>query len=193
MENPAEAFTHLLGVLDRMEIGYEVVGSVASSAHGIPRTSLDIDLVVDIRPEQIEEFAAALQGEFYADADQITEAFARKRAANLIHLRTAWKFDLFPHGRDEYSRMEFSRRAWREIRPDGVHTIECAVMSPEDLILRKLEWYRAGGENSERQWNDLRGMCKTKGKQLDMGYLRQWSARLRIDDLLQQLLGEFAL
>ncbi len=141
-----------------MEIGYEVVGSVASSAHGIPRTSLDIDLVVDIRPEQIEEFAAALRGRFYADADHIREAFARNRAANLIHLTTAWKFDLFPHATDEYSRIEFSRRTWREICPDGIHAIECAVMSPEDLILRKLEWYRAGGETSERQWNDVPGM-----------------------------------
>lgn len=108
MANPAEAFAQLLEVLDRMEIAYEVVGSVASSAHGIPRTSLDIDLVVEIKPEQIEEFAAALQGEFYADGIQIQDAFARKRAANLIHLSTAWKFDLFPLAGDEYSRTEFS-------------------------------------------------------------------------------------
>lgn len=66
-------------------------------------------------------------------------------------------------------------------------------MSPEDLVLRKLEWYRAGGETSERQWNDLRGICKAKGKQLDVGYLRQWAGRLKIDDLLERLLAEHGL
>jgi hypothetical protein len=190
MASPADAFARLLEVLDRMEISYEVVGSVASSAHGIPRTSLDIDLVVDIRPEQIEEFAAALQGEFYADAGHLRESFGRGRAANLIHLATAMKFDLFPHGTDEYSRTEFSRRGLREVRPDGIHVMECSVISPEDLVLRKLEWYRAGGEMSERQWNDLRGVCRTGGRQLDVVYLRSWSERLKLDDLLERLLAE---
>lgn len=193
MESPSEAFAALLEVLDRMEIGYEVVGSVASSVHGIPRTSLDIDLVVDIGPDQIDEFAAALKGVFFADADQMREAFSRGRSANLIHLRTAWKFDLFPHANDEYSRTEFARRTHREIRPDGIHPIECAVMSAEDTILRKLEWYRAGNETSERQWNDLRGMFRSAGRQLDTGYLRRWAVHLKIGDLLQLLLVEFGL
>ncbi len=121
------------------------------------------------------------------------DAFARGRAANLIHLSTAWKFDLFPHTSDEYSQTEFSRRGLREIRPDGIHAIECAVISPEDLVLRKLEWYRAGGETSERQWNDLRGICQARGNQLDVAYMRYWSLRLKVEDLLERLLAEYGL
>src|SRR5438045_2649573 len=107
MASPAEALNCLLEALDRMEIPYAVAGSVASSFHGIPRTTLDIDLVVDMKPDQIDDFTAQLRGEFYADADLIREAFIRGRAANLIHLASAWKFDLFPLRADEYSRTEF--------------------------------------------------------------------------------------
>jgi hypothetical protein len=90
MSSLAEAFAALLAILDRMEIPYEVGGSVASSAHGIPRTTLDVDLVVDLKPDDIESFAAALRQYFYADAQQIREAFSRGRAANVIHLGSVW-------------------------------------------------------------------------------------------------------
>jgi hypothetical protein len=189
MSTLADAFAQLLSVLDRMEIPYEVGGSVASSAHGVPRTTLDVDIVVDLKPEQIEPLVAELRQEFYADAAQIREAFAIGRAANVIHLDSVWKFDLFPLGGDEYSRMEFSRRAFRAIRPDGGGAVECAVASVEDTVLRKLERYRAGGENSERQWNDLLGVRRAAGERLDFDYLRRWAETLRVQDLLEKLLG----
>jgi len=190
MSAPASAFARLLALLDRMKIPYLVGGSVASSAHGVPRTTLDVDLVVDLRPEQIEEFAGELRGDFYADAEMIREAFARGRAANLIHLGTAWKFDLFPLQRDEYSRTSFARRSFREVRPDGKEAVECAVASAEDTIVRKLEWYRAGGETSERQWGDLRGVCQAARDRLDLAYMRKWAAELKVGDLLESLLSE---
>ena len=132
MGTPAEAFARLLEivhgkVLDRMEIPYAVAGSAASSVHGIPRTTLDIDLVVDLKADRIDSFAAELRQEFYADAALIRDAFALGRAANLIHLATAWKFDLFPLRKDEYSRTEFARRSFREIRPDGLEAQRARV------------------------------------------------------------------
>lgn len=141
---------------------------------------------------RIEEFTSKLADEFYVDPDLIREAFTHGRAANLIHLGTAWKFDLFPRRNDEYSRMEFSRRVFREIRPEGRQTVECAVASAEDTVLRKLEGYRAGGNRSERQWNDLLGVCRTVGNQLDLEYLRRWAGPLKVLDLLELLLLESA-
>jgi hypothetical protein len=188
MSTLADAFARLLGALDRMEVPYEVGGSVASSAHGIPRTTLDVDIVVDLKPEQIDPLVAELPQEFYADAAQIREAFAMGRPANVIHLGSIWKFDLFPLRGDEYSRMEFSRRAFREIRPDGGAAVDCAVASVEDTILRKLQWYRAGGDRSERQWNDLIGVCRACRERLDFSYLRQWAVPLKVEDLLEMLL-----
>jgi hypothetical protein len=186
----SDAFSRLLETLDRMEVQYQVGGSVASSAHGIPRTTLDVDLVVDLKPDLIGSFAEELRADFYADAALIRDCFARSRAANLIHLRSGWKFDLFPLQNDEYSRTEFGRRVFREIRPDAGDPIECAVASPEDTILRKLEWYRAGGEASERQWSDVRGILRASGAGIDRSYLLRWARYLEVSDLLERLLAE---
>jgi hypothetical protein len=193
MAASSRAFTQLLEVLDKLEIPYAVGGSVASSAHGIPRTTLDVDLVVDLKPDQIDDFVQHLGSEFYADGAQIRRAFAQGRAANLIHMVSAWKFDLFPLQADEYSQTGFGRRTFREIKPDGIETIECAVISAEDIVLRKLEWYRAGNEVSERQWNDLRGISKAAGRHLDINYLRKWAGTLKVEDLLERLLTEAGL
>jgi hypothetical protein len=76
MKTLTEALGSLLAVLDRLAIPYEVGGSVASSAHGIPRTTMDFDLVLDLAPDKMEAFVAEVRDEFYADADQIREAFA---------------------------------------------------------------------------------------------------------------------
>jgi hypothetical protein len=186
----SEALGRLLEALDRLEIRYSIGGSVASSAHGVPRTTLDVDLVVELESDQIDDLAAELRQDFYADAALIREAFARGRAANVIHLRSAWKFDLFPLRQDEYSRTEFERRVFREVRSEEGKVIECAVASAEDTVLRKLEWYRAGGEISERQWNDLLGVCRTARVQLDVVYLRRWAGYLKVEDLLERLLAE---
>jgi hypothetical protein len=193
MSTPAEALARLLAAFDRLEVAYAVGGSAASSAHGIPRTTLDVDLVVDLRSDLIDALAEELNTEFYIDPGMIREAFARGRAANIIHLETAWKFDLFPLREDEYSRTEFKRRVFREIRPDGREAIECAVATGEDTVLRKLEWYRDGGESSERQWNDLRGICKAAGGRLDVNYLRRWAVILKVSGLLEKLFAEFEL
>src|SRR5277367_685006 len=93
MASPADALRQVLAALDRMEVGYCIGGSVASSEHGIPRMTMDVDLVVDLKPEQLDEFAALLQSDFYADAQLIRDSFYRGRAANLIHHETGYKFD----------------------------------------------------------------------------------------------------
>jgi len=190
MVTPADALARLLEVLDRSEIHYSIGGSVASSAHGIPRTTMDVDLVADIKPGQVDELVALLQAEFYADAAMIREGLAHGRSFNLIHYATAYKFDVFPLRSDEYSLLEFGRRVFTEIRSFGPQPLECAVATAEDTILRKLQWYRAGGETSERQWNDLRGILKISGPRLDLAYLRHWAPYLKVDDLLDRLLAE---
>ena len=151
---------------------------------------MDVDLVADIKPDQIDEFVSLLQADFYADAAMIREALARGRSFNLIHYTSAYKFDIFPLRADEYSRTEFGRRKFTEIRSFGPEPLECAVATAEDTILRKLEWYRKGGETSERQWNDLRGILKISGPRLDLAYLRHWAHYLKVDDLLDRLLME---
>ncbi len=190
MKTPADAFRRVLEVLDRLEIPYLVGGSLASSAHGIPRTTLDVDLVADIRPEQVEEFAAELKGDFYADPQMMKDALQHRRSFNLIHYASSYKFDIFPVLADDYSQSQFRRRSFLETRSLGDEPIECAFATAEDTILNKLRWYRAGGETSERQWNDLRGILRVSGPRLDLEYLHLWAPRLNVADLLERLLGE---
>jgi hypothetical protein len=189
MQTPADGFSRILGALDRLEIPYMVAGSAASSLHGIARPTMDIDLVADIRPDQIEEFAAELKADFYADTEMIKEALARGRSFNLIHLASSFKFDIFPLQKDDFSQTQFARRQVAETTSLG-DPIECAVATAEDTILNKLRWYRTGGETSERQWNDLRGILRVSGTRLDLAYLNTWAPRLGVADLLERLLHE---
>jgi hypothetical protein len=120
----------------------------------------------------------------------IRDALSRRRSFNVIHYQTSFKVDVFPLRDDEYSRVSFARRHFEQCLSFGPEPLECAIATAEDTILRKLEWYRAGGETSERQWNDLRGVLKVSGPRLDLAYLRQWAPYLKVDDLLERLLAE---
>src|SRR5262249_22646886 len=145
------------------EIAYLVGGSVASSIHGISRPTMDVDLVADLQPSQVTEFCELLRSEFYLDPETIRASLKTGRPFNIIHLASSFKVDIFPLRADAYSQTEFSRRQFEQSYSFGSEPVECAVATPEDVILRKLEWYRAGGEASERQWSDLRGVLKVSG------------------------------
>lgn len=190
MATSTEAFLKVLSVLDQMEIPYLVGGSVASAIHGVGRPTMDADLVADIKLDQVDEFASLLKDDFYVDPAMIRDAMSRKRAFNLIHYASTFKVDVFPLGSDPYSRASFARREFDNSKSFGPEPIECAVASPEDTILRKLEWYRHGGGSSERQWNDLRGVVRVRGTKLDREYLRKWAEYLKVGDLLERLLAE---
>jgi hypothetical protein len=186
----SSAVARVLEVLHRLEIPYLVGGSVASSVFGQSRPTMDLDLVADLHSDQVDEFAGALKEQFYVDPPSIQEALRRGRAFNLIHFASTFKIDIFPLKNDEYSRVAFARRRFELSRSFGQQPIECAVASPEDTILRKLEWYRSGGETSERQWNDLRGVLRISGATLDREYMAEWAKLLKVDDLLEELLNE---
>ena len=151
---------------------------------------MDVDLVADLHAEQVDEFCASLKDDFYADPAMMQEALARGRPFNIIHLASSFKVDIFPLGKDPYSVVAFARREFERSQSFGSQPIECAVATREDTILRKLESYRAGGESSERQWNDLRGVLLVSGSSLDLTYLRKWASVLHVEDLLERLLAE---
>ena len=183
MTTPADALKRLVEVLDRLAIPYMVGGSVASSIHGIARPTMDVDLVAALGPDQVDRFAAELQGDFYADPEMIRAALEQGRAFNLIHYASTFKFDVFPALPDAYHQTQLQRRVMAEATQFGDVPIRCAVATAEDTVLAKLEWYRAGGETSERQWIDLRGIVRVRGPMLDLGCLRRWAPDYWVDDL----------
>ncbi len=188
MSDPGEALKRLLEALDRCAIPYLIGGSLASGIHGVYRTSLDVDLVADIHPGHIARLAKELGGDFYADPEMMRDALARGRSFNLIHFASSYKFDIFPLSSDPYHQTQFSRRVVKDIVLGG-KALAVPIATAEDTLLMKLVWYRSGGEVSERQWNDVRGIVAVQGSRLDREYLHKWAAYLKIADLLESVPG----
>lgn len=188
MIEPWKPLRLLLDALERLSVPYAVGGSLASSIHGVPRATVDVDLVVQLPASRIGAFSEQLQPDFYADPDVIEEAVEAERPFNLIHYESSYKFDLFPLPDDPYYRSELERRRFTVFSPVEGETLRFAVVSAEDTISTKLVWYRAGGETSERQWNELRGVVSVRAADLDHGYLAKWAKHLGVDDLLARLM-----
>ena len=183
----AQAFQALLSALDRTETPFVVVGSVASGAHGLARLTNDIDIVLDLAPEGVATFCEELGSAFYCDCEIVSRAVAARRSFNVIHLASAYKFDLFPVGNDAFGRSELARRELTPGSVPGLENVGFPVASPEDTILAKLVWFRKGGEVSDRQWSDILGIVKVQSDRLDLTYLKKWADTLEVSDLLDQV------
>jgi hypothetical protein len=186
---PAAAFRELLGAFDRLNIPYLVTGSIASSFYGNPRATRDIDLAAEIRLDHVAPLVAALGGDFYADADMMSQAIAANRAFNLIHFATSYKFDIFPAGSDPYTCAQFQRRQKGRFAIEN-ESVDFQLASAEDSILSKLVWYKSGGSVSEQQWRDVLSVLVARSGMLDLEYLHKWARHLEIDDLLDRALNE---
>jgi hypothetical protein len=187
---PIEALQRVADALRQLGVEYYIGGSIASVVHGIPRSTVDIDLVAEIRREHARPLAQALGEDFYAEEQMIRDAIARGGSFNLIHLPTMYKVDVFVARGRPFDRSARGRAA--EHCPVPGDPRRFPVASAEDVILSKLEWYRAGGEISERQWTDVIGVMKIQSNHLDWDYLRRWAAELEVADLLDRARREAA-
>jgi len=188
-----EAFAvtlYVVRALERLGVRYLIGGSLASSLHGLPRSTNDADLVAELRGAKVDQFVADLRAEFYVDAGMIRDAIARGASFNLIHLATMFKVDVFVGTRDPMIQEELSRRAEHLLAPNSAERAYFAT--PEDTILQKLDWYKKGGSISDRQWSDVLGVIKVQGATLDSEYLRHWAPHLHVADLLERALEEAA-
>jgi hypothetical protein len=178
-----DALDPVVDALQQLGLEYSVVGSVASSAHGIARSTVDADLVADLPLSVVDALVARLEPDYYVDRDAARDAVRRRSMFNVIHLSTMIKVDIYVLSERAFDRSSFARRQLRLLRdePDrrGYH-----LDSPEDTVLHKLEWYRAGGEVSDRQWADIVGVLEVQGDALDPAYLDHWAAMLGVSDLL---------
>ena len=186
MNGPLDVLAMVVQALESVGGRYLVGGSLASSASGKPRQTNDIDLAVELAPAEVRNFVVGLGGDFYADADDIREAFRGGLSANLVHLPSGLKIDMFPKGRGSFDDSEFERR--RLVNLEGVRSFY--LESPEDAVIRKLIWYRQGGEVSERQWSDVLGILRVQRGRLDTSYLRRWAVETEVSDLLERIVGE---
>jgi len=182
----AEGLNELTSALTSLGIRFLVSGSLASSAHGVVRGTMDGDLVALIFPPQVKMLAKALGQGWYADLEMMERAIRERRAFNLIHIPSAMKFDVFPALTDFHD-SELERATPTPLRIEGAKP--CPVATAEDSLLSKLQWYRQGGEVSDRQWSDIGGIL-VQNPNLDWDYVHSWAARLGVTTLLEKARAE---
>jgi hypothetical protein len=181
------ALAPVLDALRRLGVRHYVGGSIASSAHGVPRAAIDADVVAELMPVHAAALVAALQGAYYVPERRIRDAIARRSSFNVVHLDTMVKVDVFV-ARDR----PFDQRALDRARPAALEGGGALpVSSPEDALLAKLEWFRRGGGVWERQWTDVLGLLRV-GDPLDQRYLLDGAGELDVGDLLRRALDEVA-
>jgi hypothetical protein len=179
------ALVPVLEALRQLGVRHFVGGSIASSVHGIPRASIDADVVAELFPVHAAPLAASLREAYYVPEARLVDAITRRESFNVIHLDAMVKIDVFvSRGRP------FDDRALERARPaplEGGGAI--LVSSPEDTVLAKLEWFRRGGETSERQWTDITGLLGVSAS-LDRTYLTVSADELNVADLLRRALRD---
>jgi hypothetical protein len=170
----------VVGRLDDAGIPHMVAGSVASTYHGEPRTTQDVDIIINPSPEALQRFIDGLDRSRYYVGDAIG-ALEQRSFFNVIDGTTGWKVDLIVRRDRPFSRAEFERRLAASIGGTELH-----VATAEDTILAKLEWAAESG--SERQRQDVVAMIRAIGTDLDVEHLRRWAPELGVGDALEDLL-----
>jgi hypothetical protein len=180
-----EALRSLVTRLTDSQVPYMITGSVASSHHGRPRSTHDIDVVVDPSASTPEELIRSLANAgFYVDAVTARDALRRRRLFNVIEDRTAVKIDLIIRKDRPFSREEFDRRQAAELGAG----LQVSLATPEDTVLSKLEWSRLSG-GSEKQLADVAGILDVQEDRLDFAYIERWAEELGVMDLWRAVAG----
>jgi hypothetical protein len=170
-------------ILTTLEIPYYITGGVAAIAYGEPRTTRDLDIVMDIVSTDIDRLVTALEAAgFYVSGVEEVRA-GRMMTLGITHIESISRADLVLSQKSEFDLSKFQRI--RSIDVPGVGTFKFS--SPEDIILAKLLWGKQS--QSEKQWRDVLGVLKVQRESLDFDYLTQWAARLEIAESLQRAIA----
>lgn len=170
-----------------MAVPYLVTGSLATIFYGEPRFTNDIDILVDLPVGRVDELCAAFPSpDFYVSPEAARRAVAQKSQFNVIHPRSGLKLDLIVAADTEFNRSRLARARTVHPAPDYA----ASFASPEDVILMKMQFHRAGG--SEKHLRDITGVLAISGDHLDRRYLDSWAQQMGLDDLWQVLLQRMA-
>jgi len=190
MSEPEEflVLKQLTDVLDDLEIDYAIGGSIASSLYGKVRFTQDADITVVAFTGKAEQLYNVLRENFYISKDAMYQAISNRSSFNIIHLKSAFKLDIFIQKDDDFHRQLFLRRKKIKLGESIQHFFD--IVSAEDIILLKLQWYQSAGCVSERQWLDVLGVLAVQATSLDMKYLKSYSEKLGLSDILQKAIDE---
>jgi len=180
-----EAVLPLVKAFDKLGVSYYISGSVASSIYGVPRATIDVDIVLDLKPQHVHSLVEMLGETYYIDEEMVLNAIQKRSSFNLIHLDTMLKVDIFIIKDKPYNLKTLQRRR-KDTFTEEKESTEFYIGSPEDIILSKLEWFRSGEYVTKQQWRDVLGILKVQKDLLDLEYLRHWASTLELSNLLDQ-------
>ncbi len=180
---PLALVLRMAEVLDELGLRYALGGSMASSLLGEPRSTVDVDLAVQLDLASGEALFDRVDDAFYVPLDAARTAIRRQSSFNLVDTANALKVDIFVLGDGLLDRMQIERRVLVDVpgAPSGIW-----VTSPEDQVLRKLDWYRQGERVSDRQWRDVVGILRVRRGSLDDAYLAATAVALDLADDLEE-------
>lgn len=170
-------------ILSDLKITYLITGGIAVAAFGRVRATHDIDIVVEIKEKEINPLATAFRKMFkggYADEEMMKDALQNEGQFNFIDPNTGFKIDFWIQKNDEFSESEFSRKKIKIIDKQKLYFI-----SPEDLILRKLLWYKLG--DGSKHLEDADSIFKFS-KNIDVNYIKKWAEKQETNKILEDLL-----
>lgn len=186
-EDPVPAALSVAAVFEELGIAYVLGGSLASAIHGEPRSTHDVDFVVDLSEDQVPDLVTRLQGDYFLDEASIRAALLHRASFQLVHQRDYYRVDVFIQPPAAFDREKLERRVRVTVDPGSGAALW--VTSAEDIVLQKLLWYRKGDEVSDRQWRDVLSVLRTN-QDLDRSYLETWAASLGVADLLSRAVDE---
>ena len=184
---PSELLAFVVRALERLGLRYLVTGSVATIYYGEPRFTNDIDVVVVLPPARVAEFCRAFPApEFYVDDQGARKAAERGGEFNIIHPASGLQVDVIIA---QDTRFDRSRLA-RAVRVERGAGCEAFFASAEDVVIKKMEYYRAGG--SEKHLRDITGVLRVSGDRIDRAYIEDWASRLGLQGIWKAVMERAA-
>jgi hypothetical protein len=177
-----ELLVDALRRLNRAGIAYLLTGSMASNYWGVPRTTHDLDFVVQLAPASIPRLLYEFGGDFYLDEHAVRAALAPPHQFNAIDKRSALKIDFWTLRSEPFHMSMFGRRQNVSLLGESAW-----IATAEDVILHKLYWDSLS--SSERQVSDAAGVVAVQSSALDREYLKKWATGLGLTEKLMKLLA----
>jgi hypothetical protein len=169
----SEILTDAAAKLDSLGIRHVVVGSCASMVYGEPRFTRDVDLLVDLQRQHILPLLAAFPPpDHYVSQTAIEQALRQQSMFNIIYTQWAIKVDVMIYDKTSRELQEIERGIEIEYAPGK----RVRFAAPEDVILKKLEYYQQGG--SEKHLRDIAGMLQLNRRPIDRNYISDWARKL---------------
>lgn len=182
MTEQEELLKKIADILGKLEIPYAVTGGIAVTVWGRPRFTADIDIIVELASQKLDQLAEKLLSidkAVYVDQVMMQRALERRGEFNFIHPASGLKVDLWILKNDPFSQEQIARAVRKKIA-----NVSVIFVSPEDLILSKLLWYKES--ESDRQLEDVASVLRRQ-KKLDWEYLRKWAKQQSTLKILNDL------